>query len=64
MGFPAKIPAFIEGDRPGKRRAHETMKGTRQNPIPSVGSPGPHRPKKWQKILADNARRYVRKKPT
>jgi hypothetical protein len=58
MGFPAKVPKFIEGNRPGKRRAHATMKGTRNDPQPNVGAAGPHRPKKWQRILADAARAH------
>lgn len=61
MGFPSKVPAFIELNRPGKKRAHTTMKGTRQHPIPNVGTPGPHRPKTWQKLLVENAKPFKRR---
>lgn len=60
MGYPAKVPAFIELNRPGKKRAHITMKGTRKHPLPNVGTPGPHRPKHWTKILASH-RQHTRK---
>jgi hypothetical protein len=55
MGYPSNIPKFIEG-RPGKKRAHATMKGTRDHPLPNVGTAGPHRPKRWQRVLAESAR--------
>jgi hypothetical protein len=58
MGFPANVPNFIEGKRPGKKRAHATMKGTRKHPLPNVGTPGPHRPPTWQKLLSAQGARF------
>lgn len=57
MGYPANVPKFIEG-RPGKKRAHATMKGTRDHPLPNVGAAGPPRLKHWTRILAENARAH------
>lgn len=57
MGFPRQRPTFIEGI-PVKHRAHETAKGTRQKPLPSVGSSGPHRPRHYTKQLVENALRF------
>lgn len=58
MGYPAKVPAYIEGKVPGKRRAHVDAKGTRQYPLPKVGTPGPHRNKHWSALLFENAKPY------
>jgi hypothetical protein len=55
LNWPAPVSRMVTGFIIKGKRAHQTMKGTRQKPLPPVGTPG-YTVKTFAKLAVENAR--------